>query len=294
MSGGNSVSFVIIIFTSLIFSTVLISWFMLQMYGISVSGIALPQGNTNYATTQDFTNNNINLSTFITQGEDTYNYQSGIGRVLGIKTGNNYFSNTWNYLFINNIQKDQNGDIINTYHINNSIKKDYTIVIRYAGFADIIELTISDDGIHQPVYSPIGIMSSPKIISYPDMNKITDVNIITKYNEDKRICDITFNGNTYTIIDLFTHGILPLANYYGGVASASQGFTIQSFNSASAISDDANSNILNQFAAFLIIAFKLVAYNVDSQYLPWELNILLIKTQTIALAVGLFNLRSGS
>ena len=296
---ASAVGIVIIIFTSLIFSTVMISWFMLQMYGVSIAGIDLPTSAITYNSNQDFTTNSINISTYVTRGEDEWIYNSGVGRVLSKAATQGYFSQTWNFLMLNNIQKNSNGDIINKYSINNSVKGDYTIIIRFTGGDDQIEFKIKDDGLYEPFYAGYfvqGMLYETKLQSYPNMNKVKDVTIITKYNEDDYTCDFTFNGITYTITDLqerragFNY-ISP--NYYGGVASDVEGFTVKSITSNNAIIDESNSSITTQLAAFLVIAFKLVAFNISPDLLPWEINILLIKTQCLALLVGLINFGRG-
>lgn len=280
---------IVIVFTSLIFSSMMITYFLYSMYGIQVAGIDLPQGNINFPSSQDFTTNQINSSIIDTSSYGVWEYQSGIGRVLIQKAASG-----WTYLLINNIQPDGQGIITNTYHINNSVKQDYTIVLRYTGGSDQTEITITDDGIHVPMYVYNVVISSPLIISYPNMNQIEDVIITTKFNNKLDRCDINFNGNNYYIDNLVsdTNPLNLFGRHYGGVATDTLGFTLKDFNSVNSISYNTDTDIWVQVYAFLAIAFKLVVYNVDSQYLPWELNIMLIKTQTIALLVGLLNIRS--
>jgi hypothetical protein len=289
---ASSVTLVVIVFTSLIFTSVFISYFLMSIYGVQVAGIGLPSGQQVFSSSQDFTTNQINQSSIDVSRYGLWSYNSGIGRILQQKS-----SNGWSYLLINNIQFNSGDAIINTYHINNSVQQDYTIVLRYTGGSDNSEITISSDGIHTPIYLLNGlIVTSPLVVNYPNMNKVTDVTITTKYYDDLNKVNITFNGITYGIYNLPPNkdALNIFKNYYGGVASDTLGFTVQTFNSQNSISLNPDTDILTQFAAFLVIAFKLVLYNVDSQYLPWELNILLIKPQTIALLVGLLNMRSGS
>lgn len=292
---------VVLVFTSLLLSTMMISWFMLQIYGVSVAGIGLPDGNFQYSSNQDFTTNNINLSTMVTKGQDEWKYQVGIGRVLSILTDGHYFSKTYNYLLINNIQLNNAGKITNTYYINNSVKQDYTIVLRYTDGDDRVELKVKNDGLYHPRY--VGLIIPPnvwedKLLSYPQMNQIEDVTITTIYDEEGESCDFTFNGNTYTFNDAsFGRGRewsgLITAKYYGGIASETEHFTIKKFTSNNVISDSAD--IVDQFIAFSVVMLKLVFYNISSDLLPWELNVMLIKSQGVALLVGLYVLiRSGT
>lgn len=292
---------VVIVFISLLFSTVLISWFMLQIYGVTIAGIGLPAGNYYYSSNQDFKTNTINLSTISQKGADEFIYQSGIGRVLLTKTNGYYFSDTWNYLLINNIKSDTAGKIINTYHINNSVKKDYSVILRYSGGDDQIEFKIKNDGLYLPNYVGVifaGDIYDTKLLDYPQMNQIEDVTIITNYDEEKETCEFTFNGNSYSFDNLGHRrewtGILE-TNYYGGVSSSTEQFTIESFTSNNVISDNADEDIISSFIAFNVIALRLVFYNISPDLLPWELNILLIKSQGIALLIGLYVLvRSGT
>lgn len=292
---ASSTGLVIIVFTSLIFSTVLISWFMLQIYGVSVAGLSpkdmIMTGKISYASFQDFTSNQINQSNIDVSSYGIWSYQEGVGRVLLQKS-----TSGWSYLLINNIQKDSRGIITNRYHINNSVKQDYTIVLRYTGGSDQNEITITDDGIRFPLYLANVVIGSNLIVPYPDMNKIENVDITTAYDDAERSVVITFNGATYGIneMNIDVNPLNMFGRYYGGIASDTIGFTVEDFRSDNSIEYNPEQGVLRLFGAFLVIAFKLIFWNIDSAYLPIELNFLLIKTQILALVVGLINMRSGS
>lgn len=283
---------VLTIFTSLLFSTVLITWFMLQMYGVSVAGIDMPTGQTGYSNTQSFMNNQINDTTLDISKYGIWQYQDGIGRVLIQKS-----TSGWTYLLINNIQRDSQGIITNTYYINNSVKQDYTIVLRYTGSVDHTEFTITNDGIHVPNWYMGAVISSPLVIPYPNMNQVSDIVIVTKYNDLQNTCEINFNGQSFTLsnlpVDMDTHNAFK--NYYGGVASNTLGFTIETFASENKIVNTGETDILTLFGAFIVTVLKLIFFNVSPDLLPWEINILLIKSQTIALLIGIYVMvRSGT
>lgn len=288
---GHATNIVVIVFTSLIFSTTLISYFLMAMFGLSVAGIDLPAGRVEYLPEQDFLTNQINETTIDISRFGEWRFFSGIGKVLYKKA----MLIDWSYLLINNIQKDSLGMVTNTYHINNSVKGDYTIVLRYTSGSDQSEFTITNDGIHVPFYFLNVVISSPLVIRYPNMNQIEDVIIITSYNDKLNYCDITFNAHTFRLDNLVNDNSPEnlFGRYYGGVASNTLGFTIERFYTNNIIVTNPDANILAQFGAFITIAFKLILYNVDPIYLPWELNILLIKTQTIALLVGIIVIARG-
>lgn len=291
MAADVGVKVVIIVFISLLVSTTLISWFLLQMYGVSVAGIGLPTEQENYLSHQNFTSNEINRTTITTSMYGIWEHQPNVGRVLIQK-------NDWkkSYFLIENIQKDSAGIITNTYYINNSVKHDYIIVLRYTQMSDESEIIISNDGIHVPVYIGVDILSSsPLVIPYPNMNKIEDVIITTKYNDALRTCEINFNGNIYQLENLVSERnvLYPYGKYYGGIATNTLGFTIKDFYSGNKISLDADIDYLEQTMAMLAIMFRLVFYNVNKAYLPDIMNVLLIKTQTIALWVAILAVWKG-
>lgn len=282
---------VLTIFTSLIFSTVLISWFMLQIYGVTVAGIDLPSNNFSYSSTQDFQTNNINIETIRTVDESHWDYQTGIGKVL-----TDFNSGLGGGIYINNIQPNPSGYVTNHYHINNSVKGEYTIILNTNSAGSGAKLVISNDGIYKPVFFGNILITIPKVINYPNMKDIEDVEITTVYNENENTADITFNGNTYTVSDLQKDlTVINLGHYYGGVESKTQGFTIESFSTNNIVQASTQTDAITAFYAFVVVALKLVFYNVSPDLLPWELNVILIKTQGIGLLIGLYSLlRSGA
>lgn len=288
---ASATTLVVVVFTSLIFSTIMISWFMLQIYGVTVAGIGLPSGRVGFNSTQDFASNQIDTGTIDTSNGGIWTYQPGVGRVLQQKGYNG-----WSYLLINNIQPDSNGLIKTRYVINNSVKQDYTIVLRYTGSSDQNEITITNDGIHAPSYLYNVVVASPKVISYPNMNQIENVDISITYDEKLGSANIDFNGQQFDLYNFnnYIGDVHVFGNYYAGAASDTLGFTVKEFYTENILMSTPETDIMAQFGAFVAIALKLVFYNVDPAYLPWELNILLVKTQCIALLVGIINMRSGS
>jgi len=289
---GGTIVIISIVFTSLLLSTALISYFLLNVYGLSVAGLDLPNNNPiSFSSHQNFTSNSINTTTLDYSQYGKWEYQTGIGRVLTQKG-----TRGWSYLLINNIQKDEKNIITNTYSINNSVKSDYTIVLRYTGGSDQNELTISNDGVHVPSYLGNIVISSPLVISYPNLNQIEDVTITTIYNDELRTCDMKLNNIQFTQIqNLYadTNVLNIFGRYYGGVASDTLKFTIKDFKSDNSISYDIDNDMLAQTSAFFVTMGKLIILNVDSKYLPDILNIILIKSQTCVLLIAIIALWRG-
>jgi hypothetical protein len=282
---------VLIIFTSLIFSTIMISWFMLQIYGVSLAGIDLSMGNQSFSSSQNFLTNQINMGTIRTSDESIWTYQTGIGKVL-----TSFNSGIGGGLYINNIQPKSDGIIINDYVINNSVHGEYSIILNTNAQGSGGKLVISNDGVYRPYFFGNVLLTIPKVVNYAGMKDIDDVTIRTVYNENLNTVDLTFNGNTYTITDIQKDlTAVNLGHFYGGVESKTAGFTIKSFNTDTQIQVSQDTDAVTMFYAFIVIALKLVFYNVSPDMLPWELNILLIKTQTIGLLIGIYSMiRSGT
>ena len=87
------------------------------------------------------------------------------------------------------------------------------------------------------------------------------------------------------------HDFLNPANlfttYYAGVSSSTSGFTIESMSvGAFSLGNTGDgSGILESLAGFFSVIMTIVLWNVNPQFLPWELNLLFIKTQLAGIVI---------
>lgn len=278
----------------LLFESVFLAYFVLGKYGETATGIPLPS-ELQYSSTQDFTNNSIDLETLnvasagivFTNGLDGWVYTNSIGRVLVLPLA--YTIGDPIYLLVNNIQKDSTGIITNTYIINNSVKNDYIIVLRYTGGSDQNEIRITSDGFHIPSFIPFTqILSGTDIYFYPyaNANKVSSVTITTKYDDNKNTVDFYFNGqkiftaNNLNVDSPIVIPLLDVANngrFYGGFASRTSGMTLVSFTTNNIIKSTSSTGVLNAITDFIAIMAQVIIWSVDEKYLPSTLVLLMVK-----------------
>jgi hypothetical protein len=292
---GNGAVIILIFVLSLFFSSMAISYFNTELNGdISVKTITLPNSLDSYYGSQNYINGSYNTS--ISDIVGLYNnwvFQEYVGMVhtsIGLL-------NT-NYFLIDNIQKSSSNTVINTYKINNSIKQDYTIVLRYTGSSDENEIIVKSDGLHIPNYfQAFGInLGDSYFISLPNANQITDITIKTNYFDGDDNNDpsgtITFDGTEYTLQNLHVANIVGsnFKTYYGGISSDSIGTTFVSFSSENVIKTTTGGSVvdtLKMIASFITFTFSMLTYSLPETILPLSIQVLVILPQEFMMMVGL-------
>lgn len=295
MQAGNS-GFVIGAFLSLFFSAFLISYFLISICGIGTVSHEVPLIGTQFNSEQDFTTNEVNQTLIKYNTGSDYSFVSGIGYVL--QGGVTYLGSA-SHLYISGISDSEN-IISNTYYINNSatnlagLHGDYGITIRDTGSGSQIDILIQGNGFSLPNYVTAPIVGKlyvgeKQLISYPNANQVVSPVITTQFNKAEKILSITFNGDTYN----FDSGNIPdddnvyglFGRYYAGVFSEQQGFTLMKFDSGNGLSN-LDTSFIGLMTNIVTTMFTLIVWNVDPKYLPWELNILLLKTQDLILFIS--------
>ena len=301
---GFAIKLVSAMAVTLFLSSFLISYFLLGMYGVNYENqVTLPnQANTIFSSKQDFKSGNYNLSTLSKTGYTGWTYYPNVGMVLTA------FGAYRNWFLIDNIQTGSGNTYTNYYYINNSVKQDYSIALRYTDGYDSNIIQVKSDGFHIPYYGLYGLAqtSDNDFIPYPNANKIEDVFISTKYIDGKQNCEFlqacqkiqepylefTFNGNTFITRKLnYPDNPLDYANvYYGGVQSDTLGFTFESFNTNNAIVETNDSGSLNNFMSVLSTMASLVTWSLPDSVMPLLLQAMLIGIPEFLLFMGLLGM----
>jgi hypothetical protein len=280
-------------FCALIIDSVCITWFTTQWYGSSsITPIALPTGVQTFSSNQNFQTCSLNSSTWLITGSSTwknwcdYN-QTGIG--ISLYSLDAAGGRVYSWLLLNNIVIDTNGNVVNSYNINNSVGFNsgapYVIAIRYTGGTDQIELRVDNDGFHIPNYVIPQILSRPMTALgdqyfMPAQNPDRENAVITtSYNNNANTLTFTFNGQSYT-----ANNLKPDANIFGifgrdyaGVGSNYIGFTLQSVNTANSIVLNNSGNALNQILNFITSLTALMLFGVPTTILPAEIALVAIR-----------------
>lgn len=264
--------------TSVLFSAIVISWFLLNIYGVQVSGIALPlmQGGS--------------YENFIDTSGSTDVIQIGCWTYLA-GTGQTALADN-SYLLFNNVASNNDYKYTNEYDIENPLQKDYSVVLEYTSNR-VLEVVVKNDGFHIPRNDGLeNILGVDRYFyPYPNANQLTTVNIKTNYNPTNYnipILIFTFNNQELFTIQSMAGaqtGILQI--YYGGVGAKYSGLTVKSFKSTNDRTSSDWSTFFTMASAYLSAIIKILVWNVDSQYLPVELNILFIKSQLFAIGTCL-------
>ena len=281
---------IVIFFTiSLLFTSLVTSWILLQAYGVTIAGlpIELLSGNTQ----TDFT------SGANTQGSKEISgnwvYSSGIGRTA---------DSADSYFVFNKLKANNEGKYINSYVVNNSNKKDYSIIVSYS-WQRTQEVIVSQDGFHLIEHTTglSNLVGDREIYfyPYPNANQETNPNIKTVYN----LGGVLNPNNQETTFDYYLDNNLLFSApsdslwgaqmeglvdvYYGGIGSKNNaGLTIEKFSSDSS----STSTSVTDLIAYMTTLLKLLTWGIDAKYLPYEMNILLIKSQEFALGVGILGI----
>jgi len=282
--GGTETVAGVLIFllTSIIISSVAITWFLFQIYGISISGVVLPSqtdGSVNINLMDNSTESNANLYNSI---GSSWSYNPATGR-----TANNANS----YLIFDNVALGIANYYTNDYYINNANKTDYSIVLEYNNDG-VIEVITKQDGFYIcDSASFFGVSSPCGYHAYANANQITDLKITVKYSptanqEDYLIYSINdkviFSKPWYELKSRI--GALDKI-YYGGVGAKYAGLTISNFKTTNDKAGNDLTNYTYLITAYIVAILKILVWNVDSMYLPLELNVMFIKTQLIGIGV---------
>lgn len=296
---ADSAPKIIIFFTiSLLFTSIFTSWLLLQIYGVGVAG--LPQDlflSPSISESYDIKNGQ-NVTDTTEYGD--WEFQAGVGYV---STAENDY-----YLF-NKQSTSESTTIISTYKLQNPNSEDYSIVISKSGFGTQ-EISVEYDGYHLMQYgafsdTPIigSILSANELYFYPyaGANQNPTVNIKTEY------CSACINSDTGDVIKYYVDGSLRFtipseviqgfggqpsqmtSVYYGGVGSKNNiGLIIEGLQTSLSVDEDITDS--DALLSFMFTLFKLLTWGIDSQYLPYEINLLLIKTQEFGILVGIIGL----
>ena len=279
---------VVIFFTiSLLFTSLVVSWVLLQAYGVSIAG--LPFELPNEAQTITLSDN----SQFTGSG---WSYSGN--EQLSTNTDSYLLAKNTNYLNVL-------GSYVNSYTIDNPNQQDYSIVLTYSPIRTQ-EVIVNNDGF-SVVEHTIGIsdlLGNREIYFYPyqGANQITNSKIETNFNvgnlisnNGEPVLDFKFNGQDLFNVNQGDNGGFNTQTqtltdvYYGGVGSKNNvGLGVSSF---SATGDTSNvSNGVSDLWNFATVLFKLLGWGIDPQYLPMELNLILIKSQEFAIGIGIIGL----
>lgn len=270
LDSGVSIVLIILV-TSILISSILISWFLFNIYDITIAGIAMPLlSGSQY---ENFVDNTVSTDVYVIGGNWTYT--AGVGRTAD--TDNSY-------LLFDNVISNNNYAYTNEYHIINSLKSDYSIILEYSTNSKL-EIIVKSDGFHIPDSSN----GDRYFFPYPNANQVVNVDINTEYNPTNYnypAVIFTFNGAKLFTLQTITGSQLPILKiYYGGVGAKHAGLIIQDFKST----NDRNSSDWSAFftmaSAYLSAIVKIIFWNIDSQYLPLELNLIFIKPQLIGIGI---------
>jgi hypothetical protein len=264
---------------SLTFASVVISFLLLQAYGYQVTGnyaaISLPDSGSispiqNYKTNQ--INDNVN---YVSKFGSTWNFVTGVGRTLS--------ADGLSYMALKGVQPVNDVYTVK-YTINNSVRSDYGIILRYTdGDINQLVVNVKADGYHIPRELTWGLTDIYYFERF-EANQKEKVEIKTVFND--KTGNLQYYEDGTQIFSTTLPGELPyisLTHYYAGVSSSTAGFAVESIDGGTIIPDA--TNIVQQLGAFLDVLAKVVLWNVDSQFLPLELNLIFIKTQLAGIII---------
>lgn len=289
---------------SLIFSSITIAYFITEMkIDADISEIPIPDSLQSYSSEQNFANNSYNLNTVAHSGSSNWQVIDTIGaKLIQLGADNSYF-------YIMNINPDSSYQVTNTYNIENPSKADYSIVLAGNTGLGNNEIIVKQDGFHFPTYSLItgnNYLTDCDFIPYPNANQVVNVTITSSYTIGKKTCAIfstcrdervsyvsfVFNGMTSYNDRTFTSSKLNILEgdsqtaFYGGVSSKTTGIVLKSFHTGNRIAGTGEQkDPLTQIASFISLVLGILGWGLPESVMPAVLNVLLIKTQEVALLV---------
>jgi hypothetical protein len=282
---------------ALLITSISMAYFLTNINGSTdIKAIPFVMENYQYTGSQDFSSCSFNDSTWIKTTSGGWTTECGVGKVL---TGP-YVGLVNSYLLLKGEVADSNGVYTNTYYINNTPLKPYTIVLRYTDNVAQNEILVDSTGFHIPNYvipgwiipTPI-TMGTPVSIGtlfdydYPNADQIQYATIQTVYEPTEPRVTFIFNGDTlFSTTELkssqLVFAILTSPNY-GGVGSYGQDFTLTKYETNNQI------NANSQNSATMVWDFVSQIYNVLSWKIPVEYDPLGITTMIISIEeIGLF------
>lgn len=273
----STVGLMAALFFSLIFSSAALSYFVTEMnIDATIPQITIPNSVETYSQNQNFITGDYNKEMWGTK-EGSFSNTVGTG-ISGS-----------GYLLANNLNFDVNNIITNTYIINNSGMADYGIVIVWTGGFDGDIIKVTNEGFYI-TSSMNGIIRYKEFIPYLWASQFTHPTITTTYDKSKSTCTFTLNSATF-----FTDTITPkddivegigLSRYYGGITTESAGFALEQFTTSNFVNGvDATQSGLSAILSFMTTAVLILGWTLPEDVLPLILNLLLIKTQLVALTI---------
>lgn len=285
---GSVETMLIFLIFSLVFSSVVISFILLQSFGYQTTGNEapiIPPGAEATMGIQDYTTNTISDNYNYEGGWGDYQYQPGVGRVLVSASGLGE-----NWLLLKEVAPVDN-TYTTTYKLNNSVKGDYAVVARFKGTNpyDIV-IRVRADGFH--IRNEFIPLQEYNFYPYTNANQFISPVIKTIYtvNSDKTASlQFYFNNNLiFTKSDIAPPGLFGMDDesiwYHAGVGSQTVGFTVESITVAG-FNQYSSTDILSQIGTFLEVLAKIILWNVNPAFLPWEINLMLIKTQLAGIVI---------
>lgn len=279
---------------SLTFSSLVISFLLLQVFGYAVIGneksIDIGTG-IKIGGEQDYTSNDIlDDANYVSKwGGATWTYIPNVGKVLTDYSGTD---NT--YMALKGVTGVNDVYTIN-YRLNNSVASDYGVILRYTEDFNKLIVMVDADGFK--VTNEQLFFNPNYFYAYAGANQIKNVQIKTVFDDKNGKLDFYFQGNKLFTKEDLNKDTLDLfgmsARYYAGVATKTEGFAIEKINAGSIVLDDSK-NIFQQFEAFLTVMATIILWNVNSQFLPLELNLLFIKTQLIGIVICIIMIVRGN
>jgi hypothetical protein len=296
MASGGLIAALFIL--SLFFSSFFISYFDIGFNGQSqVTPIQLPNSIPSYYTAQNYVTGQYNNSiSRVTGIDNSWEFQNNIGMIHTSVSLVPYM----NYFIITDLQPSANNNYINTYKINNAIKKPYTIILRYDSDFDENDIYIDNNGFHIPKYTTFFGMADGDIdfIPYPNALNIINPTIITTYHEgninEDSTATINFNGQSFTFTKLnrmdYVISLIRRDYFYAGIRSNDVGTILVSFNSENVIVNPdtiKNTDALTLVSSLITSMIRLMSYTYPYDIIPLEFQALLIAPQEFMILIGI-------
>jgi hypothetical protein len=295
---GNGAVIVMVFVLSLFFSSLAISYLNVEFNGdTSVKTINLPTRLDKYYGEQDYISGKFNASIVDLKG--VFNNWEFVNNVGMVHTSVGSFLSflTGNYLYLDTIQPTTSNTVTNYYVINNSIKKDFSIVLLGTGSDDHNELIIKQDGIHIPNYfQAFGIITGDAyFIPIANANQYEEVRLKTYYyigdSDNIPSGSIIFNEVEYPLYNLHAKksSVIDFKTYYAGISSNDVGTTLETFRSDNTMSETSGGSVtdsLKAIASFLTFVISMLTYSLPENVLPLYLQVIVILPQEFMMFIG--------
>lgn len=290
---------------SLIFSSIALAYFSGAM-GLNIGIVKIEPLTTlkSYSSEQNYIGGTFDLGTISRTGQTQWNYEEGVGLVLKVMSGD------LSTMYINNINPDSNGIVKNYYIINNSVKTSYAIILEgESGYASNY-LAVTEDGLYTVPTTILGAANGQlDFFPYANADKLEKVQIITEYKRGLKSCPlfstctivkqpslkVNFNGVEYTTTNLNIGEDESITARYGGIGGintqigqwhlfTSTGLTLESFRTDNIIAGTGvKPDALTQIGSYISAVLAIIGWQVPSNVIPFELQVILIGSQEMAL-----------